>query len=204
MGGVRYRRACGETKERVMKRIQKIALLAAAFCAGLTNAQTTHDVAVGPGGTFTFIDTDISIMVGDTVRWTWDSGGHNVVAGLPGSPTGAFFSGAPASAGTEFSVTFDEAFVDANPAGDGVYNYHCHPHAALGMLGSVTVIPDRLCADSNSDGFVAANDFTAWISLFNMNDLRADVNQDGTVEPTDFTAWIAAFNQGAGGPTCSP
>jgi len=63
---------------------------------------------------------------------------------------------------------------------------------------------DRLCADQNSDGMIAFNDFTAWIANFNSNDLRADVNQDSLITPTDFTAWVSAFSQGANGPICYP
>ena len=73
---------------------------------------------------------------------------------------------------------------------------------AITIFGSCPA--DRLCADQNSDGMIAFNDFTAWIANFNSNDLRADVNQDSLITPTDFTAWVSAFSQGANGPICYP
>jgi len=187
-----------------MKKSQILALVAASLCAGVSNAQVTHDVIVGPKGEFVFLAQDVTIEVGDTVHWVWDSTGHNVGSGLPGAATAAFLSGPPEPVGTEFSVTFDQAFLDANPIAGNVYDYHCHPHGGFGMVGSVTVTTSRLCADQNGDGFVTPTDFTAWIANFNTDDIRADTNQNGSVEPTDFTAWIAAFNQGANGPTCTP
>ncbi len=98
------------------------------------------DVTVGPGGSIVFSPADVSIQLGDTVRWTWDSNGHNVGYGLPGAADNSvFFSGAPANVPTTFEVLFDQAFVDLNPVPGNVYDYHCHPHGTFGMVGSVTV-----------------------------------------------------------------
>ena len=41
------------------------------------------DVAVGPGGGFTFDPDTVNISVGDTVRWTWAGSGHSVTSGPP-------------------------------------------------------------------------------------------------------------------------
>ena len=172
--------------------------------AGLATGQTTHDVIVGPKGLFIFSPTDITIDLGDTIHWIWDSGGNNVESGTPEMPNTAFLSGLPAPAGTESSVTFDRAFIDANPMPGNLYVYHCDPHAAFGMFGSITVTSARLCADQNGNGTLEPADFTAWIANFNAGDPKADTNQNGSLEPADFTAWIAAFNMGAGGPTCTP
>jgi len=100
------------------------------------------DVAVGPGGAFVFEPSVLFIDVGDTVRWTWESGGHNVGSGLPGDPTPFFLSGPPDLAGTIFEVVFDQAFLNANPIQDNIYDYHCHPHGDFGMVGSITVVPE--------------------------------------------------------------
>ncbi len=103
-------------------------------------AGTVHDVTVGPGGMLVFSPDEIVIEVGDTVRWTWGSGGHNVGSGLPGAPTDAFLSGPPADEGTVFEVVFDQKFLDANPIPNNLYDYHCHPHGDLfDMIGSVEV-----------------------------------------------------------------
>ena len=44
-----------------------------------------------------------------------------------------------AGAGITFSVTFDQAFVDANPVSGGVYDYFCIVHIGFGMTGTVTI-----------------------------------------------------------------
>ncbi len=115
-------------------------LVATSALAGLAHAEI-FDIIVGPGGDFVFSQPDITIEVGDTVRWTWESAGHNVGSGLPGDPTPFFLSGPPADVGTIFEVTFDQAFLDANAVPDNIYAYHCHPHGDLGMVGSITVVP---------------------------------------------------------------
>jgi plastocyanin len=98
----------------------------------------TVDIEVGPG--FDFVSADVMIEVGDTVRWTWIGGLHNVESGVSGAHDGIFRSGDPiTSDGMTFEVTFDEAFLAANPVTDNEYPYFCAVHFALGMTGSVTV-----------------------------------------------------------------
>ena len=97
-----------------------------------------------------------------------------------------------------------EAMRWMDPA-DGAGGSNADEVTAADVAAAKAIIPaGRLCADSNEDGLVTPTDFTAWINLFNNNDLRGDVNQDGSVTPTDFTAWIAAFNLGPNGPICNP
>ena len=97
-----------------------------------------------------------------------------------------------------------EAMRWMDPA-DGAGGGNADEVTAADVAAAEAIIPTgRLCADSNEDGLVTPTDFTAWINLFNNNDLRGDVNQDGSVTPTDFTAWIAAFNLGPNGPICNP
>jgi plastocyanin len=114
------------------------------FFPCITAHAAIADVTVGPGGAFVFSPVDIIIDVGDTVKWTWDSTGHNVGSGLPGSPTSAFLSGPPVTTlPATFSVVFDQAFLDANPVLNNIYDYHCHPHgSSFNMVGSVEVIPE--------------------------------------------------------------
>ena len=42
----------------------------------------TWDVTVGPNGSLSFSPDPITISAGDTVKWTWANGGHNVVSGV--------------------------------------------------------------------------------------------------------------------------
>lgn len=81
------------------------------------------------------MDIELTISPGDTVRWLWVEGFHNVVSGFPGDGNEGelFLSGPPTDEpGTSFEFTFLEP---------GVFGYHCHPHGDFGMISFVTVIP---------------------------------------------------------------
>ena len=110
-------------------------LLASLWVAPIA-AQTTHVVTLQ--GT-TFSPQDITIAVGDTVQWDWISGFHSVTSGLGGSADGIFTSGLPVPSPNTFSLTFDQAFLDANSVVGKRYDYFCDVHVSLGMVGSVTV-----------------------------------------------------------------
>ncbi len=91
-------------------------------------------VEVGPDGRFRFDPETFEIGVGETVRWVWRSGGHNV---KPSSvPSGASWEGTPGeefdtfNSGHTYSYTFETA---------GTYKYYCAPHRSSGMTGSFTV-----------------------------------------------------------------
>jgi plastocyanin len=77
-----------------------------------------------------FEPAQVKVKVGDTVRWTWTGGSHNVVSG-PDCATddGKFKSGAPVAGGT-----FDKKFETA-----GTFPYYCQPHCGMGMKGEVIV-----------------------------------------------------------------
>lgn len=69
----------------------------------------------------------LTIQIGDTVRWTWDSGGHNLRS----------------TSGVE---TFDSGFIDSSPGFQfqwvftqtGSTQYVCDPHPNT-MFGTITV-----------------------------------------------------------------
>lgn len=106
----------------------------------------THDISVGGGG---FAPADVIIEVGDTVRWTWTGGLHNVVSGRFGFPDGNFSSGAPTSViGTTYSVTFTRNFLSTHPMPASVYPYYCGVH---GHAGAVFVAQDP-CSRFDFDG----------------------------------------------------
>ena len=107
---------------------------------------TVHEVKmIGDGSTYKFDPANITIKQGDGIKWVMVSGGpHNVA-----------FLDTPEAAKAQLSanmqnqmkeltspmmMTPNETYVVsfANvPA--GTYNYHCEPHAAMGMKGSITV-----------------------------------------------------------------
>jgi hypothetical protein len=84
-------------------------------------------------GGLTNMDIDLTINTGDTVRWEWVSGFHNVVNGFPGDADEdtLFNSGPPTS---DTATFFEYTFAD-----DGVFGYHCEVHEASGMISFITV-----------------------------------------------------------------
>jgi len=92
-------------------------------------SQQLHVVeTVGSTG---FSPTNVTVSLGDTVRWVNTGGGHNVNASQTIYPDN------PASFGNAVGVgwTFDHVFTVP-----GFYNYQCDPHLGLGMVGTVTVL----------------------------------------------------------------
>src|SRR5947208_14924923 len=55
-----------------------------------------------------FTPASVTINVGDTVNWDWQSGPHSVTSGVPGQPSGLFDSGIQPQ-GHSFSHTFTQA-----------------------------------------------------------------------------------------------
>jgi plastocyanin len=116
---------------------QRVSVLFSVLGAAAPALAETHEVVVVG---LDFVPPDVKIDVGDTVHWTWDTTPitHNVESGVGGAHDGHFRSGDPAPTG-DFSVIFDQAFLDANPKPDNVYPYYCIVHVVGGMIGSVTV-----------------------------------------------------------------
>jgi len=97
------------------------------LCFGIfsANAQTTYDLDwykdIGS-------NVDLTIDIGDTVRWTWTSGNHTVTS-LEGS-TETFDSGFLGPIGSTYSHTFTL---------EGTNPYYCVVHGAASMSGTITV-----------------------------------------------------------------
>ncbi|HEU4556641.1 MAG TPA: plastocyanin/azurin family copper-binding protein [Longimicrobium sp.] len=118
-----------------------LAALAAVLVSGGCSDGTGSDGGGGGGGgganvvtihltaANRFSPEDVTISPGTTVRWIADTGGHTVTPDNAGQ-TGAWVSASLNAAGVTFQHTF-------NAAGD--FNYHCIPHQALGMTGTVHV-----------------------------------------------------------------
>ncbi|MFD1647702.1 cupredoxin domain-containing protein [Haloarchaeobius litoreus] len=103
-------------------------------------------MAAGPEGRLRFVPETVEITVGQTVRWTFESAGHNVTS-LPGAsekvrnPDGAepfaSYEGNQHFAIDEVGSTYEHTF-DV----PGEYVYVCAPHAGQGMVGTVLVTED--------------------------------------------------------------
>ncbi|MEJ2696118.1 MAG: plastocyanin/azurin family copper-binding protein [Candidatus Sulfobium sp.] len=97
----------------------------------LSSAAQTFDVSMG---NYFFSPSDLTINVGDTVRWTNPTGTlHTTTSGqgCSSSTSGAVWDSGTMSNGDSFSVTFDQP---------GTNPYHCTFHCGLGMTGTITVI----------------------------------------------------------------
>jgi glucose/arabinose dehydrogenase len=88
------------------------------------------DVSIAANGQLAFAPKDVTIQLGDTVRWTWAGDNHTVSSGTPGHPDGAFESGLHNT-----GFTYSKAFTSA-----GTFSYYCKPHGSCcQMVGSVAV-----------------------------------------------------------------
>jgi len=83
-------------------------------------------------GKNTYEPARVEIARGDTVKWVNESGVHNTAAYPNRIPRDATPWEAPllAEPGASYARTFFFA---------GTYEFHCHPHEALGMKGAVIV-----------------------------------------------------------------
>ncbi|HEX7005132.1 MAG TPA: plastocyanin/azurin family copper-binding protein [Trueperaceae bacterium] len=93
---------------------------------------------VSEGANFYFDPVGIHVAPGTTIRFINESGQHSATAYCDGNgkpqriPDGAecWNSGILTEAGATFEVTLTE---------EGVYDYFCIPHEALGMVGRIIV-----------------------------------------------------------------
>ena len=93
------------------------------FLSGINFSQTTHDVTVQ---NFSFSPGELTITLGDAVRWTNVLGTHNVTA-----DDNSFTSGPAAPAPWEFTHTFTTV---------GLHPYYCEPHGGPGGTGMAAVV----------------------------------------------------------------
>jgi plastocyanin len=102
--------------------------------AAVATTGTVHEVQMISGSGERFAPADLEVKRGDVVRFVLVAGVHNA-----SFPPGQNPSGVKLPAATPYlqapGQTHD--MVIDLPAGE--YNYHCDPHAALGMVGTITV-----------------------------------------------------------------
>lgn len=103
-----------------------------------TAGPQTVTVNVAAGGGFSFDPKTVTIKVGDTVKWVWGGGGHNVVSGSNATADNKFCSpndmNCSAAALSNAGDTYSHKFTAA-----GSFPYFCRPHAGAGMTGTITV-----------------------------------------------------------------
>ena len=119
-----------------MRNIARWIFISMLCLASFSSYSQTHIVAMMTNdmGVPLFNPDHLLIQLGDIVVWkNLDNNfSHNVVANPNGIPEGANLFASPLleSFGKEWSHRFSHV---------GSYHYHCHPHAAKGMMGTVVV-----------------------------------------------------------------
>ena len=102
---------------------------------------------IGDGTTYKFEPADITIKAGDNVKWTMVSGGPHNVAFDPAEIMAAAKPQLMANMDNQMSELSGPLVSNPNEAYEisfanippGKYNYHCTPHLAMNMKGSITV-----------------------------------------------------------------
>jgi plastocyanin len=99
-------------------------------------AQTVHNVTANPN--FTFTPKQLTIKVGDVVKWTNAGGFHNVIA-----DDNSFTSGPASTSAWVFEHTFNSP---------GTNPYYCVIHGAPGGVGMSGVITVEIATDVQDEG----------------------------------------------------
>jgi plastocyanin len=135
-----------------MKKINKILLTAAAFLLLSQHGNATKHMIMT--GDFSFSPTNLTVEVGDTIEWMWESGNHTTTStSVP--PGAAAWDQLINNAAT----TFDYAVLVP-----GIYQYQCTFHVAMGMVGQFTAsnptgIPGQVVLPYlNIDGNITSNE----------------------------------------------
>ncbi len=99
-----------------------------------TSTREPGTVAVGPNGEFVYDPKELTVAVGDTVTWEWESNTHNIV--VESQPAEADWPGTEGGA----TKTYDEGYTyEYTFEVPGTYEYYCSPHRNVGMVGTVVV-----------------------------------------------------------------
>ncbi|MBX2875139.1 MAG: lamin tail domain-containing protein [Saprospiraceae bacterium] len=146
---------------------------------------TTHEVTVQNNF---FSPRDLVIEAGDTVVWTSIEGFHNVNGSQEDYPSNpeSFINGSAAPSPWDFTFVFDKP---------GFYNYHCDPHRAIDMLGTITVTPKLVITEIMYNPPESGLDSLEYIEIFNNG--PTDVNlKDYSLDGVTYT--FPGFNLDAG------
>ena len=103
------------------------------------NDSVEHVITVD-GTNLRFYPSSLTINEGDTVRFMW---GEEILPHNSVEENGLFDSGEP-----EREVNYSYTFGYDQ---DGVYDFFCEPHEAVGMDGTITVLDKEQLIDTSSE-----------------------------------------------------
>jgi len=144
---------------------------------------TIHEVTqVGT----TFVPETITAAPGDTVRWTWNGGGHTVTSGDRDTckEDGLFFD-MPLDAGN--SVAIWEVPEDMPASVDYICTFHCEQ-------GHVGTINRPLPGDFDGNGCIDGADLTELLGCWGTS--CGDINGDGTTDGSDLSTLLGFWGCG--------
>lgn len=97
-----------------------------------TASGETHEVSMvtSDDGDYYFDPIGLHVQPGDTIRWTIESGSHNVVS---------YDDRIPEGADTFETEIISEGSHELTFSTEGTYDYYCMPHQSLGMVGRFVV-----------------------------------------------------------------
>jgi len=110
------------------------AVAASAAGTATAAAESSKEVAVGPGGSLVYEPAELYVAPGTTVNFVWESDNHNIV--VDSQPEEGGWDGTEGGAadlyndGHEYSFTFETM---------GTYEYYCAPHRSSGMVATIIV-----------------------------------------------------------------
>ena len=120
------------------------AMGATAAMAPITG-KTVEIKMIGDGQTYKFEPANVTIKVGDGIKFTMVSGGpHNIafldVAEALERQLSANMPNQMKELTSPMMMNPNENYtISFASVAPGTYNYHCEPHAAMGMKGTITV-----------------------------------------------------------------
>ncbi|KAB2870844.1 MAG: T9SS type A sorting domain-containing protein [Bacteroidales bacterium] len=138
----------------------KITLIALLYCS-ISNAKV-HTISLSG---FTFSPNNLSVQVGDTIKWQWSEGSHTTTS--KSIPQGA------SSWDSELNNSNRTFLYKAEVAGN--YTYVCTPHENIGMTGSFSVSnPTYILNNTDSFFTVFPNPASTQIKI-NTNDHLSEI-----------------------------
>jgi plastocyanin len=105
-----------------------------AATAEVPTTGTVHEVQMISGSGERFAPADLEVKRGDVIRFVLVAGVHN--ASFPADKNPAGVTLPEATPYLQAPGQTHDMVVDLPP---GEYTYHCDPHVALGMIGTLTV-----------------------------------------------------------------
>ena len=142
---------------------------------------------------FSFTNADLTVNVGDLVYWVNYGGMHDVNGDID-SQTGISFGNPEAFGLPTIAGSPDGACMGSHTFTlPGVYNYDCSvgSHAALGMVGTITVGVGG-CLDSSASNYNSAADYDDG-SCESVVACFGDLNNDNSVTVADLLLILSEF-----------